>query len=158
MLAGREGGRGHLPGYHPDWCEDDQHGLAGSAVLGVSEELGQLQQRVTTVVDDEDEGSNPDKVRRPAEPNESDGGLVVDEHLPEIFSLHIEELAEGKRPVESHLDHVVEPDVRGDFVSGVLHEAAVNIPEPVLGPQHYQAIEEDEAVEDKPPASLTELL
>ena len=94
----------------------------------------------------------------PGEHHEEDGGVVVDEHLPEVLPLHVEELTEGERPVEGHLDHVVEPDVRGDFVSGILHEAAVNIPEPVLGPQHYQAVEEDEAVEDKPPASLTELL
>ena len=135
-------GRGSrlLPGYHPDWCEDDQHGLAGSAVLGVSEEFGQLQQRVATVVDDEDEGSNPDKVRGPAEAYESDGCLVMDEHLPEIFSLHIEELAEGERPVESHLHHVVEPDISGHLVSRILYKAAVDIPEPVLGPENHQAV------------------
>ena len=91
-------------------------------------------------MDDEDEGSNPDKVRGPAEAYESDGGLVVDEHLPKIFSLHIEELAEGERPVESHLHHVVEPDISGDFVARIFYKAPVDIPEPVLGPQHYKAV------------------
>ena len=149
-ILGRGRNHRHLPGYHPDWCEDDQHGLAGSAVLGVSEELGQLQQRVATVVDDEDQGSDPDKVRGPAEPYESDSGLVVDEHLPEIFSLHIEELAEGKRPVESHLDHVVEPDISGHLVMGIFYEAAVDIPQPVLGPENDETVQEDSGVENKP--------
>ena len=133
-------GTRRLPGYHPDRCEDDQNSLAGPAVLGVSEELGQFQQRVATVVDDEDKSSDPDKVSGPAEANEGDGGLVVDEHLPEIFSLHIEELTEGEGPVESHLHHVVEPDIIGHLVVGILYKAVVDVPEPVLGPQDNQAV------------------
>ena len=101
-------------------------------------------------MDDEDEGSDPDEVCGPAEPYESDGGLMVDEHLPEIFSLHIEELAEGKRPVESHLDHVVEPDISRHLVMGIFYEAAVDIPQPVLGPENDEAVQEDSGVENKP--------
>ena len=76
----------------------------------------------------------------PGEHHQQDGGVVVDEHLPEIFSLHIEELAEGERPVESHLHHVVEPDISGHLVSRILYKAAVDIPEPVLGPENNQAV------------------
>ena len=136
----RGGAQSLLPGNHPDWCEDDQHCLTSPAVLGVSEEFGQLQQRIPTVVDDEDEGSDPDKVSGPAEPYQRDGGLVVDEHLPEIFPLHVEELTEGERPVESHLYHVVEPDISGHFVVRIIYKAVVDVPEPVLGPQYYQPV------------------
>ena len=113
----------HLPGYHPDGCEDDQHRLAGPAVLGVPQQLGQLQQRISAVVDDEDESSYSDEMSCPAEHNEGDGGLVVDEHLPEVLdahqvqcqllvsylSLHVKELSKEKGPVERHLQHVVPP-------------------------------------------------
>ena len=101
-------------------------------------------------MDDEDEGSNPNEVCGPAKSYESDGGLMVDEHLPEIFSLHIKKLAEGKGPVESHLHHVVEPDISGDLVVRIFYKAAVDIPEPVLGPEYHQAVEEDSGVENKP--------
>ena len=144
----------NLPGYYPDGGEDDQHRLAGPAVLGVPEQFGQLQQRISAVVDDEDESSYSDKVSCPAEHDEGDGGLVVNEHLPEVLPLDIKELAEGKRPVESHLHHVIKPNVSGDFVPGVLHEAAIYVPEPVFRPEHYQPVDEYEGVEDKSPASL----
>lgn len=36
---------------------------------------------------------------------------MVDEHLPEVFPLHVEELADAEGPVEGHGDHVVPPDI-----------------------------------------------
>lgn len=39
---------------------------------------------------------------------------MVDEHLPEILALHVEELADTQGPVERHGDHVVPPDVVSD--------------------------------------------
>ena len=63
-------------------------------------------------MDDEDECSHPDEVRGPGEHDEGDGGLVVDEHLPEVLPLDIEELTEGQGPVEGHLQHVVQPNIK----------------------------------------------
>ena len=62
-------------------------------------------------MDEDDEGANPVHLCGPAESEESQGGQVMDEHLSEIFSLHIRELCEEERPVESHLHHVVEPNL-----------------------------------------------
>ena len=101
-------------------------------------------------MDYEDQGPDPHKVGGPAEHDERDGGLVVDEHLPEVLPLHIKELAEGQGPVEGHLHHVVEPDVGGDPVPGVLYEAATDVPEPMFVPEDEQAVQEDPGVEDKP--------
>lgn len=36
---------------------------------------------------------------------------MMDEHLPEIFAFHVEELREHQRNVEAQLDHVVPIDV-----------------------------------------------
>ena len=45
----------------------------------------------------------PGEVAGPREAEEGDGGEVVDKHLPEVFSLHVEKLHDGQRPVESQL-------------------------------------------------------
>ena len=57
----------------------------------------------------------PDKVSCPTKHNESYGGLVMDEHLPEVLPLDIKELAEAEWPVESQLQHVVEPQIKRDL-------------------------------------------
>ena len=45
----------------------------------------------------------PGEVAGPGEAEEGDGGEVVDEHLPKVFSLHIEKLQDRQGPVESQL-------------------------------------------------------
>ena len=88
------------PWYDPDGGEHHEHGLADLVVVGVPQQLGQLQQRVTAVVDDHDECPHPDEVSRPGEHDEGDGGHVVEEHLPEVLPLNVKELAEAQGPVE----------------------------------------------------------
>jgi len=39
---------------------------------------------------------------------------MVDEHLPKVLPLHIEELRNAQRPVKCHRHHVVPPNIRGD--------------------------------------------
>ena len=51
-------------------------------------------------MDDHDQGAYSGEVGCPGEHDQADGGVVVEEHLPEIFPLHIKELTEGQRPVE----------------------------------------------------------
>ena len=55
---------------------------------------------ICTVMDDHDQGAYPGEVGSPGEHDQADGGVVVEEHLPEIFPLHIKELTEGQGPVE----------------------------------------------------------
>ena len=62
-------------------------------------------------MDEDDEGANPVHLSGPAEGEESQGGQVVDEHLGEVFPLHVRELREEEGPVESHLYHVVAPNL-----------------------------------------------
>lgn len=109
------------PWYDPGRGEDDQHGLAGAVVVSVAEELGHLEQGVAAVVHDHDEGPHPHEVGRPGEHDEGDGGLVVDEHLPEVFPLHIEELAEAQGPVERQLQHVVKPHIHRNLKVNLYH-------------------------------------
>ena len=104
-----------LPRDDPDWSEDHENSLTGFGVVCISEKLGQLEQGVPDIMDNEDEGAHPDKVGGPGEHDQANGGLVVDEHLPEVFPLDIKELADGEGPVECHLQHVVQPDISGNL-------------------------------------------
>ena len=45
----------------------------------------------------------PGQIAGPRKAEECDGGEVVDEHLPKVFSLHIEKLQDRQGPVESQL-------------------------------------------------------
>ena len=65
-------------------------------------------------------GKLPGEVSGPGEHHEEDGGVVMDEHLPEVLPLHVEELADGEGPVEGELQHVVAPDVPRHGVEGVV--------------------------------------
>ena len=60
---------------------------------------------------DHDERSHSGEVAGPWEAEEWDGGQVVDEHLPKVFSLHVSELRDCQGPVERQLQHVVPPHV-----------------------------------------------
>ena len=53
-----------------------------------------LQQDVGTIMDAQNEGPDPGQVAGPGQGHESDGGHVMDEHLPEVFPLHVEKLKE----------------------------------------------------------------
>ena len=83
------------PGDYPGDGEQDEDSVAGSLVSGVAEHLGQLEQVVGAVVDDEDEAADPVGVGRPGEHHQGDGGVVVDEHLPEVLPPHVKELTEA---------------------------------------------------------------
>ena len=96
------------------------------ASLCIVEELCGFQEGIRKVVDKEDKGaasdflidhhwsliskvktrSPPGEVAGPREAEEGDGGEVVDKHLPEVFSLHVEKLHDGQRPVESQLEEL----------------------------------------------------
>ena len=89
------GGVDATPGHHPGDGEQDEDGVAGLLVPSVAEHLGQLKQVVRAVVDDEDEAADPVGVGRPGKHEERDGGVVVDEHLPEVLPLHVKELTEN---------------------------------------------------------------
>ena len=62
-------------------------------------------------MDQDDEGANSVHLCGPAESEESKSGEMMDEHLSEVFPLHIRELCKEERPVESHLYHVVAPNL-----------------------------------------------
>ena len=60
-----------------------------------------------------------------------------------------------------HLSHVLTNMFKRKtphLVFRVVHPASVDVPEPVFGPQHEEAVHEDAGVEDEPPARLAELL
>jgi len=67
-----------------------------TAVLeaGVLQKFGKLQQVVGAVVHQNYQGAHPGEVSCPGEGDEGDGGVVVDEHLPEVLALHVKELAD----------------------------------------------------------------
>ena len=45
----------------------------------------------------------PGQIAGPRKAEEGDGGEVVDEHLPEVFSLYVKKLKDGERPIERQL-------------------------------------------------------
>ena len=87
----------------PDNGEQTEHHLSHLVPLGVLTELGQLQQRVGTVVDDEDEGADPGEVAGPGEHHQQYRHVVVDEVLQEIFPLDVHPLSNGEGTVEAEL-------------------------------------------------------
>jgi len=87
-------GRVHsTPGDHPDYGEEEEDSVTSFLVSGIAEQLGELQQGVSAVMDYQHQSTDTDEVGGPGEHQEGDGGVVVDEHPPEIFSLHVKELA-----------------------------------------------------------------
>ena len=91
------------PHDHPGQGEQAEHHLGHLVHLGVLTELGQLQQRVGTVVDDEDEGADPGEVAGPGEHHQQYRHVVVDEVLQEIFPLDVHPLGDGEGAVEPEL-------------------------------------------------------
>jgi len=56
-------------------------------------------------------------VARPAECHQSNGGQMMDEHLPEIFSFGIKELSDDEGPIKGHFQHVIPPNTRTQWMS-----------------------------------------
>ena len=61
-------------------------------------------------MDHENKGAHAMHLVAPAESEKGKGGEMVDEHLPEVFPLHVGELGDKEGPVKSHLKHVVPPN------------------------------------------------
>lgn len=60
-------------------------------------------------MDKENKSTAPGQIAGPRKAEECDGREVVDEHLPEVFSLYVKKLKDGERPIERQLEHVVPP-------------------------------------------------
>lgn len=99
------------PGGDPGDGEQAEHDIAGLLQVRVLQELRRLQQNVTAVVHQQHQRADAMQVADPTERNQHQGQDVMDEHLPEVLSLVVDELGEGQRPIEGHRDHVVPPDV-----------------------------------------------
>ena len=54
--------------------------------------MSYLKEDVSAIMDGKNEGSDPGEVAGPGEGHESDGGHVMDEHLPEVLSLDVDKL------------------------------------------------------------------
>ena len=85
-----------IPGDDPNNGEDHKDSITSFPIAGVPKHLGQLQQVVGTVVDNHHQRPYPSEVGCPGEHQEGDGGVVVDEHFPEVLPLNIKELADGQ--------------------------------------------------------------
>ena len=95
------------------FCSENPVGnnlLCPHLISGIFEQLGQLHPVVGKVVDHKNKGAHPMHLVAPAEGEKSQGGNVMDEHLPKVFSLHVRELGEQHGPVKGHLEHVVPPN------------------------------------------------
>ena len=83
-----------IPGDDPNNGEQYKDSITSFPKSSVPKHLGELQQVVRTVVDNQHQGSYPGEVCCPGEHHEKDGSVMVDEHLPEVFPLDIKELAD----------------------------------------------------------------
>ena len=70
-------------------------------LLDVITQFGKLEEGVSAVVDDEDEGADPDEVAGPGEAEEQDGDQVVNHILHKVLSLHVNHSCDGQRDIES---------------------------------------------------------
>ena len=60
-----------------------------------------LQEDVSTIMDSQNQGPDPGQVAGPGEGHESDGGHVMDEHLPEVLPLHVEKLKKRSQSLKT---------------------------------------------------------
>ena len=84
----------NVPGDDPNNGEDHKDSITSLAIAGVSKQFCKLKQVVSAVMDEHHQGSYSGEVGWPGEHHESNGGVVMYEHLPEVFPLNIKELAD----------------------------------------------------------------
>ena len=101
-------------------------------------------------MDDHDKCSYSCEMCSPREHHKSNSGIVMNEHFPEILSLDVEELADGKRPVKGKFQHVVPPDIIIHLMEGVVVPTVSDVPQPCLIPKTVGAIHQDKGVERTP--------
>ena len=90
-----------LPCENPDASEDTKDNLCHLLLLDVIAQFGELEEGVGAVVDDEDEGADPDEVTRPGEAEEQDGHQVVHHVLHKVLPLHVNNRRDGQGNIES---------------------------------------------------------
>lgn len=113
----------------PDDGEEGEYAIAEFLVVGVLGELGRLwwsgerererarklsnsflntilqdylQENIRTIVHDQHQRPNAMQIANPAEGQQQQCDHVMDEHLPKVLALDVEELGDGQRPVEGH--------------------------------------------------------
>ena len=107
------------------------------------EQLGQWQQWVGTVVEDQAENSEAVEVKDPEDAEEADSNNVVNKHFTEVLSLCVEQLHEGHGPIEGQLQHVVPPHLRLNHMKWITLPAELDGGHPGLvqhtdDPEHQQ--------------------
>jgi len=142
---------------NPGYGEKKENRITQLPVFDISAELGQLQQMVGAVVHNQHQRPDPGKVRGPGEHHQRYRRVVMDEHLPKILSLDVEELGDGERPVEGELDHVVHPHVAVHLVIWIIVPTVSDVPEPGLVPETVEPVDQDARVEHPPPARFAKL-
>ena len=86
---------------NPGEGKADEQEVAGLLEVCVLAHLAGFEENVSTVVNCKDQSSDPGQVASPRERHQRNGSHVMDEHLPEVLSLDVEELADAERPVEA---------------------------------------------------------
>ena len=79
----------------PDASEDTKDNLRHLLFLDVIAKFCKFEERIGAVVDDEDEGADPDEVAGPGEPEEQDGHQVVDHVLHKVLPLDVNDGRDG---------------------------------------------------------------
>ena len=72
-------------------------------ISSIFTQLGEFHPVVGEVMDHENKGAHAMHLVAPAESKKGEGGEMVDEHLPEVFSLYVKKLKDGERPIERQL-------------------------------------------------------
>ena len=79
----------------PDASEDAKDDLCHLLLLDVITQFGELEEGVGAVVDDEDEGADPDEVAGPGEPEQQDRDQVVHHVLHKVLPLDVNNRRDG---------------------------------------------------------------
>lgn len=148
---------GSIDGYtlnNPDWkdaktcdnprdCKSAKEKLRYFLESAILQQFGSFEEDVCAVVEQQNKGTDSEKVARPGETHEQDGGHVVDKHHPEVFPSDIDELGKEETPVERQLSDVVPPDVAVYGVVRIVIPAVRDVPKPVFVPQTTLEKEQD---------------
>ena len=94
-------------GEEPDQREGDEAFFAETIPLGVIGKFADFEEPIADIVDDEEDGPNAHPVGHPGYRQLDQRDRVMSEHLPKVFTSHVEELGDEERRIESDLQHVI---------------------------------------------------
>merc|ERR1739848_788511 len=99
-----------------------------------------------------------EKVTRPREAHEQNGGCVMNKHHPKILAFHIDKLGPEKAPIKTQFGHVPPPDVPIYGMIWIFVPTVSDIPKPCLSPKASETPYKNACIINPPPSSFSKFI